>query len=65
MEIDGAESMTEQALLEVRHLHKSFGSQMAVNNVSFDAHAGELLAIMRGQKHYLQFGQRTAATRQR
>ena len=46
MEIDGAKSMTGQVLLEVRHLHKSFGSQMAVNNVSFDAHAGELLAII-------------------
>ena len=46
METDGAQSMTAQALLQVRHLHKSFGSQMAVNNVSFDVGAGELLAIM-------------------
>jgi branched-chain amino acid transport system ATP-binding protein len=30
----------------VRHLHKSFGSQMAVNNVSFDVGAGELLAVI-------------------
>ena len=46
MEIDGAQSMTSQALLQVRHLHKSFGSQMAVNNVSFDVGAGELLAVI-------------------
>lgn len=38
--------MTSQALLQVRHLHKSFGSQMAVNNVSFDVGAGELLAVI-------------------
>jgi branched-chain amino acid transport system ATP-binding protein len=38
--------MTAQALLQVRHLHKSFGSQMAVNNVSFDVGAGELLAVI-------------------
>ena len=38
--------MTGQALLQVRHLHKSFGSQMAVNNVSFDVGAGELLAVI-------------------
>ena len=38
--------MTSQALLQVRHLHKSFGSQMAVNNVSFDVCAGELLAVI-------------------
>lgn len=46
MEVDGAQSMTSQALLQVRHLHKSFGSQMAVNNVSFDVRAGELLAVI-------------------
>ena len=46
MEIDGTQSMTAQALLQVRHLHKSFGSQMAVNNVSFDVGAGELLAVI-------------------
>ena len=46
MEADGAQSMTAQALLQVRHLHKSFGSQMAVNNVSFDVGAGELLAVI-------------------
>jgi len=46
MEVDGAQSMTSQALLQVRHLHKSFGSQMAVNNVSFDVSAGELLAVI-------------------
>jgi branched-chain amino acid transport system ATP-binding protein len=46
MEIDGTQSMTSQALLQVRHLHKSFGSQMAVNNVSFDVGAGELLAVI-------------------
>ena len=46
MEVDGAQSMTAQALLQVRHLHKSFGSQMAVNNVSFDVGAGELLAVI-------------------
>ena len=46
MEVDGAQSMTGQALLQVRHLHKSFGSQMAVNNVSFDVGAGELLAVI-------------------
>ena len=38
--------MTAPALLQVRHLHKSFGSQMAVNNVSFDVGAGELLAVI-------------------
>ena len=38
--------MTAQALLQVRHLHKSFGCQMAVNNVSFDVGAGELLAVI-------------------
>jgi len=38
--------MTAQALLQVRNLHKSFGSQMAVNNVSFDVGAGELLAVI-------------------
>ena len=38
--------MTGQALLQVRHLHKSFGSQMAVNNVSFDVGAVELLAVI-------------------
>jgi len=38
--------MTGEALLQVRHLHKSFGSQMAVNNVSFDVGAGELLAVI-------------------
>jgi branched-chain amino acid transport system ATP-binding protein len=46
MEVDGAQSMTAQALLQVRHLHKSFGSQMAVHNVSFDVGAGELLAVI-------------------
>ena len=46
MEVDGAQSMTSLALLQVRHLHKSFGSQMAVNNVSFDVGAGELLAVI-------------------
>ena len=46
MEVDGAQSMTSQALLQVRHLHKSFGNQMAVNNVSFDVGAGELLAVI-------------------
>ena len=46
MEVDGAQNMTGQALLQVRHLHKSFGSQMAVNNVSFDVGAGELLAVI-------------------
>ena len=46
MEVDGTQSMTSQALLQVRHLHKSFGSQMAVNNVSFDVGAGELLAVI-------------------
>jgi branched-chain amino acid transport system ATP-binding protein len=46
VEVDGAQSMTSQALLQVRHLHKSFGSQMAVNNVSFDVRAGELLAVI-------------------
>ena len=46
MEVDGAQSMTGQALLQVRHLHKSFGSQMAVNNVSFDVGAGQLLAVI-------------------
>jgi len=46
MEVDGAQSMTAQALLQVRHLHKSFDSQMAVNNVSFDVGAGELLAVI-------------------
>ena len=46
MEVDGAQSMTAQAILQVRHLHKSFGSQMAVNNVSFDVGAGELLAVI-------------------
>ena len=46
METDGAQSMTAQALLQVRHLHKSFGSQMAVNNVTFDVGAGELLAVI-------------------
>ena len=46
MEVDGAQSMTAQALLQVRHLHKSFGNQMAVNNVSFDVGAGELLAVI-------------------
>ena len=38
--------MTAQALLQVRHLHKSFGSQMADNNVSFEVGAGELLAVI-------------------
>ena len=38
--------MTAPALLQVRHLHKAFGSQMAVNNVSFDVGAGELLAVI-------------------
>jgi branched-chain amino acid transport system ATP-binding protein len=46
VEVDGAQSMTAQALLQVRNLHKSFGSQMAVNNVSFDVGAGELLAVI-------------------
>ena len=46
MEVDGAQSMKAPALLQVRHLHKSFGSQMAVNNVSFDVGAGELLAVI-------------------
>jgi len=33
-------------LLDVRHLHKAFGGNQAVNDVSFSLHAGELLALI-------------------
>jgi branched-chain amino acid transport system ATP-binding protein len=33
-------------LLSVRHLHKSFGGNQAVNDVSFSLHKGELLALI-------------------
>ena len=34
------------ALLEVQHLHKAFGGNQAVNDVSFSLQAGELLALI-------------------
>ena len=34
------------ALLSVKHLRKSFGGVHAVDDVSFDLHSGELLAII-------------------
>ena len=34
------------ALLDVQHLHKAFGGNQAVNDVSFSLHAGELLAFI-------------------
>jgi branched-chain amino acid transport system ATP-binding protein len=34
------------ALLNVQHLHKAFGGNQAVNDVSFSLHAGELLALI-------------------
>jgi branched-chain amino acid transport system ATP-binding protein len=34
------------ALLNVQHLHKSFGGNHAVHDVSFHLHAGELLALI-------------------
>jgi len=33
-------------LLDVRHLHKAFGGNQAVSDVSFGLHAGELLALI-------------------
>ena len=33
-------------LLDVQHLHKAFGGNQAVNDVSFSLHAGELLALI-------------------
>ncbi len=33
-------------LLEVRHLKKSYGSHLAVADVSFDVHAGEVLGLL-------------------
>jgi len=33
-------------MLEVRHLHKSFGTQRVVNDVSFDVAAGEIVALI-------------------
>ncbi len=34
------------ALLDVQHLHKAFGGNQAVSDVSFTLHAGELLALI-------------------
>ena len=34
------------ALLRVEHLHKAFGGNQAVKDVSFELHAGELLALI-------------------
>ena len=34
------------ALLDVQHLHKAFGGNQAVNDVSFNLHKGELLALI-------------------
>ena len=34
------------ALLDVQHLHKAFGGNQAVNDVSFNLQAGELLALI-------------------
>jgi len=39
-------SLGHRALLEVRHLHKAFGGNQAVNDVSFSLQAGELLALI-------------------
>jgi ABC-type branched-subunit amino acid transport system ATPase component len=39
-------SLGHRALLEVRHLHKAFGGNQAVNDVSFSLPAGELLALI-------------------
>jgi phospholipid/cholesterol/gamma-HCH transport system ATP-binding protein len=32
--------------IEIRDLHKSFGSQVVLNGVSLDVHEGETLAVM-------------------
>ena len=34
------------SLLDVQHLHKAFGGNQAVNDVSFNLQAGELLALI-------------------
>lgn len=37
---------SRSALLDVQHLHKAFGGNQAVNDVSFQLQAGELLALI-------------------
>jgi branched-chain amino acid transport system ATP-binding protein len=41
-----ARSHSDSALLDVQHLHKAFGGNQAVNDVSFNLQAGELLALI-------------------
>lgn len=39
-------TQSRDALLDVQHLHKTFGGNQAVNDVSFNLQAGELLALI-------------------
>jgi branched-chain amino acid transport system ATP-binding protein len=41
-----AHTHSDSALLDVQHLHKAFGGNQAVNNVSFNLQEGELLALI-------------------
>ena len=41
-----ARSHSNSALLDVQHLHKAFGGNQAVSDVSFNLQAGELLALI-------------------
>jgi ABC-type branched-subunit amino acid transport system ATPase component len=41
-----AHTHSDSALLDVQHLHKAFGGNQAVNDVSFNLQAGELLALI-------------------
>jgi branched-chain amino acid transport system ATP-binding protein len=41
-----AHTQSNSALLDVQHLHKAFGGNQAVNDVSFNLQAGELLALI-------------------
>src|SRR6202012_3937063 len=45
-QVDATEAVLMSALLEIRHVSRSFQTTLAVNDVSFSVQEGELLGLM-------------------